>query len=111
MIQHIEWHGEEIILDTDHDTLLFAAPRAPSSSSRARVRGRDLDFHESEKGTALYYLVLWSLTSAHEGSIRMIGPLMAERFLGQRGLECHISEDSSAYSKLKNYGYGIAEEF
>lgn len=111
MQEIIERNGIQIILDTDHDACLFAAPEGSDASSEAYVRGKDLYVHEGEDGTVLYYLVLWSLRPPRDGNIRVISPLMAERFLGHRGLECHVSDNSSAYAKLKNYGYGIAEEF
>jgi hypothetical protein len=111
MQEIIEKNGKQIILDTECDSCLFAAPEASKKLKGAIIRGKDLYIHETEDGTALYYLVLWSLKSPRDRAIRVISPLMAERFLGQNGLECHVSGDSSAYFKLKNYGYGIAEEF
>jgi hypothetical protein len=111
MQEIIEKNGKQITLDTECDSCLFAAPEAPKSATETFIRGKDLYIHETEDGTALYYLVLWSLKPPRDGAIRMISPFMAERFLGQQGLECHVFEDSSAYFKLRNYGYGIAEEF
>jgi hypothetical protein len=111
MQEIIERNGKQIILDTHRDICLFAAPKAPDCTHGVYIRGKDLYVHEEKDGSMLYYCTLWSLTPARDESIHEISPLMAERFLGQRGLECHVSEDSSAFFTLKNYGYGIAEEF
>jgi hypothetical protein len=62
MQEIIEKNGKQIILDTECDPCLFAAPDALKKKPKgAFIRGKDLNVHETEDGIIFYYLVLWSL--------------------------------------------------
>jgi hypothetical protein len=97
------------ILDTETDSCLFRAPR--DSRSRAYQRGRDLYLHQGKDFTPIYYLHRWSRKKGENQRLSVISNIMASRFLEERGLLCPDAGDQRAGAILRNWGYGILEEF
>jgi hypothetical protein len=97
------------ILDTETDTCLFRAPR--DIKGQAYQRGRDLYFHQSKNISPVYYLHRWSRKKREEQRLTVISNIMASRFLEERGLVCPDAGDQRAAVILRNWGYGILEEF
>ena len=111
MKQAVVINGIELGLDTEVDPLLYSAPRQVDGESAAYRRGRDLYLHEVTGGPDIYYIHGWSLSPDESESIMVLPNRQAERFLGERGLECSGIPGARAYAALKDYGYGIIEEF
>ncbi|HOT95330.1 MAG TPA: hypothetical protein PK089_09125 [Methanoregulaceae archaeon] len=111
MRKETEIEGTRIVLDTDVDILLFAAPRPVDHDTSAYVRGRDLYLHEHGEEGKYFYIHQWSLVPGEDESLALLPNRQAERFLGERGLECDEIPGTKAYAALRTWGYGIAEEF
>lgn len=96
-------------LNTEQDICLFRAQRDPSLA--AFTRGRDLYEHSRKGQTPLYYIHRWSLHQGDPENITLISPIMASRFLEERGILCNDLADQRGASILRSWGYGILEEF
>lgn len=75
------------------------------------TRGKDLYLHQRKKATDTYYFHYWTHSKEEVESIRVISPVMAERFLQQRGIMCRTFRSGNAAEILQKWGYGILEEF
>jgi hypothetical protein len=111
MKQAVVIHGIELVLDTDRDVLLYSAPRSDDDENAAYRRGKDMYLHDIEGGEGIFFVHGWSLSPGETGSITILPSRQAERFLGERGLECSGIPGTRAFATLRNYGYGIIEEF
>ena len=111
MQQEIQRDLQKTVLNTDTDICLYSAPRPTAVSSVSYTRGRDLYLHRHKKVNDIYYLYYWTQNHGEVESIRVIPPVMAERFLQQRGLTCRTFRSGDAAAILKQWGYGILEEF
>jgi hypothetical protein len=111
MKQGIILHGKKRILNTDRDARLYSAPRSSEKECLAWKRGKDIYYHRIGEGRGIYYLHKWTLFPDESDSVLVLPDRQAERFLGERGLECTELPGMKAYSTLKNWGYGILEEF
>lgn len=111
MKQVTVFDGTEIVLDTDIDTQLYSAPRSSDDETSAYVRGKDLYLREAKEDQKIFYIHRWSLVQGEDESLSLLPNRQAERFLGERGLECADIPGSKAYAALRGWGYGIAEEF
>ncbi len=96
-------------LNTEQDTCLYSASKEPSRSMTSI--GRDLYEHPRKGLPSLYYLHHWSLIPGRKESISLISPVMAGRFLEERGILCHGLGDQRAAEILRSWGYGMLEEF
>jgi hypothetical protein len=96
-------------LDIEKDACLFRAQRGPPGSPYSR--GKDLYVHERKGQTPLYYLHRWSVNAGEKESIVPISPIMAARFLEERGLVCPDLGHQRGAEILRRWGYGILEEF
>jgi len=96
-------------LDTNRDTCLFRAQRDPGLA--AFSRGKDLYLHSRKGLSPLYYLHRWSIQPGEKESISLISPVMASRFLEERGILCTDLADQRGAAILQSWGYGILEEF
>ena len=103
--------GIELVLDTDVDIPLYSAPRSTDDETSAYVRGKDLYLREAKEDQKIFYIHQWSLVQGEDESLSLLPNRQAERFLGERGLECADIPGSKAYAALRGWGYGIAEEF
>lgn len=97
------------ILDTEKDTCLFKTPR--DTKGDAYLRGRDLYTHQRKNLFPIYYLHRWSRKKGETERLTVISNIMASRFLEERGLLCPEAGDQRAAAILRNWGYGILEEF
>jgi hypothetical protein len=104
-------NGIGLVLDTDADTLLYSAPRSVDGETAAYRRGRDLYLNEIAGDPGIFYIHGWSLSPDETETITILPNRQAERFLGERGLECGSIPGARAYAALKDYGYGTIEEF
>ncbi|NLX50120.1 MAG: hypothetical protein GXY82_09700 [Methanospirillum sp.] len=111
MKQVIQADGAELGLDTDRDTLLYSAPRPDDDESAARRRGTDMYLHTDEGGQEVFYAHRWSLVTGEKEALAVLPARQAERFLGERGLDCPAIPGAKAFSTLREWGYGIIEEF
>ena len=111
MKQGIFFNGKKRILNTDRDTLLFSAPRSSEQERIACKRGKNIYHHRTGERQGIYYLHKWTLFPNETDSVLVLPDRQAERFLGERDLECTDMPGMKAYSTLKNWGYGILEEF
>jgi hypothetical protein len=111
MKQEIISNGKKQILDTDRDPRLYIAPRGREKDSLAWQHGKDIYYHKEGRGQGIYYLHLWTLVPNEVESVMILPDRQAERFLGERGLECSDIPGIKAYTTLKHWGYGILEEF
>lgn len=111
MKQEITVNGKKQILDTDRDPRLYAAPRGVEKNRTAWQHGKDIYLHKEGRGKGIYYLHVWTLSPDEVESAIVMPDRQAERFLGERGLECSDIPGIKAYTTLKNWGYGILEEF
>lgn len=59
----------------------------------------------------LSYLHRWTLHENENESLAPISPVMAGRFLEERGILCHGPGDQRGAEILRSWGYGILEEF
>lgn len=96
-------------LDTERDICLFRAPRDPENN--AYLRGKDLYEHRRKNLAPLFYLHRWSLVPGERESISLITPVMASRFLEEKGILCPDTGDMRGAAVLRSWGYGILEEF
>ncbi|HQK56415.1 MAG TPA: hypothetical protein PLE70_07720 [Methanolinea sp.] len=96
-------------LDTTKDTCLFRAERRPGQA--AYTRGKDLYLHSRRGLSPLYYIHRWSLNPGEKERISLISPVMASRFLEERGILCDGLTDIRGAAILRSWGYGILEEF
>jgi hypothetical protein len=103
--------GAKCVLNTDRDRCLYTAPRNPEPGQGAYKRGKDMYFHRTGREQGLYYLHKWTIYPGETESITVIPDRQAERFLGERGLDCQDLPGVKAYLTLRNWGYGIMEEF
>jgi hypothetical protein len=103
--------GGKHVLNTDRDVCLYSASRDNEPGNEAYKRGKDMYFHRTGKGEGLYYLHKWTLNQKEAESITTVPARQAERFLGERGLDCPDLPGVKAYLTLRNWGYGILEEF
>lgn len=103
--------GKKHVLNTDRDARLFSAPRSDEKERVAWQRGKDIYYHRTGEGQGIYYLHKWTLFPNETDSVVVLPDRQAERFLGERGLECTDMPGMKAYSTLKNWGYGVLEEF
>ena len=97
------------MIDTEKDTCLFRAPR--DIKGNAYKRGRDLYIHQEQNHPPIYYLYRWSRKKGENERLTVISNIMASRFLEERGLLCPDAGDQRAAVLLRNWGYGILEEF
>lgn len=97
------------VLDTERDACLYQAPRDPEGM--AHERGRDLYVHTRKDLPPVFYLYRWSRNSDEHTSLTVIPEIMASRFLEERGLLCQDAGDQKAAVALRNWGYGVLEEF
>jgi len=111
MKQEIATHGKKQILDTDRDVRVYTAHRSSKNDSVAWKRGKDIYYHQEGREQGVYYLHLWTHSPNEVESLMILPDRQAERFLGERGLECSNIPGIKAYTTLKNWGYGILEEF
>lgn len=111
MKQAVVIGGEERVLDTDIDALLYAAPRTSAEESSAYQRGKDMYLHETKTEPGIFYIHLWSYFPGETETVMVLPNRQAERFLGERGIECSTLPGSRAFSTLRDWGYGIIEEF
>lgn len=111
MKQAVVIDGQEQVLDTDIDALLYAAPRAGAEESSAYQRGRDMYLHETETDPGIFYIHLWSRFPGETETVMVLPNRQADRYFGERILECASLPGLKAYSTLTNWGYGIPEEF
>lgn len=103
--------GKKHVLNTDRDSRLYAAPRDTNVDSTAFRRGKDIYLYRPDGRTSYYYVHKWTLNPLEVESITLLPTRQAERFLGERGLECADMPGIRAYMTLRNWGYGILEEF
>lgn len=96
-------------LDTEKDRCLYCAPRGPPGS--AYSRGKDLYAHKRKGMDSLYYIHHWSVNPGEKDRIVPISPVMAARFLEERGLVCPELGHQRGAEILRRWGYGILEEF
>lgn len=96
-------------LDTERDICLFKAQRDPSLA--AFTRGRDLYEHSRKGASSLYYIHRWSMQPGDKENLILISPVMASRFLEERGILCNDLADQRGAAVLRSWGYGILEEF
>jgi len=96
-------------LDTTRDTCLYRAQRDPGLA--AFTRGKDLYLHSRRGKDPLYYLHRWSMKPGEKESIALISPVMASRFLEERGILCDGLADQRGATILRTWGYGMLEEF
>jgi hypothetical protein len=80
--------GRKHVLNTDRDSRLYSAPRSSQKDSGAWQRGKDIYHHRTGKGQGIYYLHKWTLFPNEVESVMILPEPQAERFLGDRGLEC-----------------------
>lgn len=100
---------QDSTLDINKDTCLFRAQR--DRGSAAYSRGKDLYMHSRKDMPPVYYLHRWTLNKNEKESFTPISPVMAGRFLEERGILCHDLGDQRAAEILRSWGYGILEEF
>jgi hypothetical protein len=111
MKQAVIFNEKKHVLNTERDTRLYSAPRGSEKESIAWQRGKDIYYHRTGKSQGIYYLHKWTLFHGEVESVMILPDRQAERFLGERGLECSDIPGIKAYITLKNWGYGILEEF
>lgn len=96
-------------LNPAKDPCLFRAQCGPPGS--AYSRGKDLHVHQRMGDSPLYYLRRWSVNPGEKESLVPISPVMAARFLEERGLVCPALGHEREAEILRRWGYGILEEF
>lgn len=96
-------------LDITRDTCLFRAQRDRGLAGYSR--GKDLSMHLRKGADPLYYLHRWTLNKNEKESLAPISPVMACRFLEERGILCHGLGDQRGAEILRSWGYGILEKF
>ncbi|MCU0631762.1 MAG: hypothetical protein MUC66_02165 [Methanolinea sp.] len=96
-------------LDTNRDSCLFRAQRGPADS--AYPRGKDLYEHTRRGLPSLFYIHRWSRVPGERETLSLISPVMAGRFLEEKGLFCPDTGDLRGAAILRSWGYGILEEF
>jgi hypothetical protein len=111
MKQAVIINGKKHVLNFDRDARLYSAPRGGESGSSAMQRGKDIYYHRTGKDQGYYYLHQWTLFPDEMATMMILPDRQAERFLGERGLECRDIPGLKAYTTLRNWGYGILEEF
>ena len=97
------------VLNTEKDSCLYQAPR--DLKGGAYERGRDLYIHSRRNLPPIYYLHRWSRKKEEHEKLTVISNIMASRFLEERGLLCPEAGDQNAAAILRNWGYGVLEEF
>jgi hypothetical protein len=108
---YIEGQHEEI-LQTENDLCLFRAPRKTADWQKF-PSGKDLYMHKAGTGRETYYLLHWSVRPNKKEQIAQVSQGMAEKFLEDRGIFFNSvsKEDEKAVATMKQYGWGILEEF
>ncbi len=108
---YIEGQHEEV-LQTEDDLCVFRAPRKMADGQKF-LSGKDLFMHKAGTGREVYYLLHWSARPNKNEQITLISHNMAEKFLEERGIFFNTisKEDEKAVATLKQYGWGILEEF
>ena len=108
---YIEGQHEEI-LQTENDLCLFRAPKKMADGQKF-PSGKDLFMHKARTGRETYYLLHWSIRPNKTEQIAQLSKGMAEKFLEDRGIFFNSvsKEDEKAVATMKQYGWGILEEF
>jgi len=96
-------------LNIKKDSCLFRVQRGSPGS--AYSRGKDLYVHEEKEKPPIYYIHRWSVNEGEKESFVPISPVMAARFLEERGLLCPELGHQRGAEVLREWGYGILEEF
>ena len=100
-------------VNTRYDECLYMAPRPQSDGPGLQLTGKDLYMHKTagQDNRITYYLHLWSTSRMVKEKILPLSPMMADRFLKSRGLDCNLFPHNDPVGRLYEWGYGIAEEF
>lgn len=100
-----------IELDSEQDPCLYASPECGDGEEGAYMRGRALHVFEMDGQPLIYYIYRWSKHAGEVDSINIVTEKNAERFLEVRGFVLNMSGEEKAAAALRNYGYGVIEEF
>jgi len=103
--------SRRVIIDTKRDICLFSAPRDAPLSQGVENWRKDLYMHRTGKDRYSYYFHFTPASGMGKEKILPVSPVMAERFLQERGLTCSPFPENNPVSRLYAWGYGIAEEF
>jgi len=100
------------VIHTEEDLCLFLAPRK-MADGRKSITGKDLFVHKTRGDKEAYYVLHWFLKPVKRETIVPVSPVMAEKFLEQRGIFCNSTdkEDLKAVQTMQRYGWGMLEEF
>lgn len=107
----IEDTNGTIELDTEQDPCLYASQGYGDDTVAAYKRGRALHVFEVNGQPMIYYIHRWSKHAGEDDSINIVTEKAAERFLEERGFVLNVSGEEAAVTALRNYGYGLIEEF
>ncbi len=97
--------------DTTRDPCLVSGAAIPPKASDVQIFEKDLYLHQTHDRSRQYYFHIRPAGKFGKDKVVPVSPVMAERYLMQRGISCTEFPRNEAVSRLYAWGYGIAEEF